>query len=83
MQQSSPATALPMLVKKLTSLPSIMSYPLLFVASRNNVLVIDGDMNAQIGKNVNHKFSLHNSSNRNGEHLTDFMLENRLNILQY
>ena len=25
-----------------------------------NVLVIGGDMNAQIGKNVNHKFSLHN-----------------------
>ena len=35
-------------------------------------------MNAQIGKNVNHKFSLHNSSNRNGEHLIDFTLENRL-----
>ena len=37
--------------------------------------------NAQIGKNVNHKFSLHNLSNRNGEHLTDFMLENRLTCL--
>ena len=33
---------------------------------KHNVLVIDGDTNAQIGKNVN-KFSLHNSSNRNGE----------------
>ena len=32
-----------------------------------NVLVIGGDINAQIGKNVNHKFSLHSSSNRNGE----------------
>ena len=38
-------------------------------------------MNVQIGKNVNHKFSLHNSSNRNGQHLTDFMLENRLTCL--
>ena len=38
-------------------------------------------MNAQIGKNVNNKFSLHNSSNRNGEHLTDFALENRLTCL--
>ena len=38
-------------------------------------------MNAQIGKNVNHKFSLHNSSNRNEEHLTDFLLENRLTCL--
>ena len=34
-QQSSFVTALPMLVKKLTSLPSITSYPPLFVASRN------------------------------------------------
>ena len=32
-QQSSPATALPMLVKKLNSSPSMMSYPLLFAAS--------------------------------------------------
>ena len=38
-------------------------------------------MNAQIGKNGNHKFSLHNSSNRNGQHLTDFTLENRLTCL--
>ena len=43
---------------------------------KHNVLVIGGDMNAQIGKNVNHKFSLHNSSNRNEEHLTDFTLVN-------
>ena len=45
---------------------------------KHNVIVIGGDMNAQIGKNVNHKFSLYNSSNRNGEHLTDVTLENRL-----
>ena len=45
------------------------------------VLIIGGDMNAQIGKNINQKFSLHNSLNRNGEHLTDFMLENRLTYL--
>ena len=32
-QQSSPATALPMLVKKQISSPSIMKYPPLFVAS--------------------------------------------------
>ena len=38
-------------------------------------------MNAQISKNLNHKFSLHNSSNRNGEHLTDFTLKNRLTCL--
>ena len=46
-----------------------------------NILIIGGDMNAQIVKNVNHKFSIHNSSNRNGQHLTDFMLENRLTCL--
>ena len=45
---------------------------------KHNILVIGGDMNAQIGTNVNHKFSLHNLSNRNGEHQTDFTLENRL-----
>ena len=38
-------------------------------------------MNAQIGKNVNHKFSLHSPSNRNGEHLRYFTLENRLTYL--
>ena len=80
-QKSSPATALPMLVTKQTSSLSITSYIPWFVASRNNVLIIDGDMKAQIGKNVNNKFSLHNSSNRNGEHLTDFVLENRLTYL--
>ena len=38
-------------------------------------------MNDQIGKKVNHKFSLHNFSNRNREHLTYFTLENRLTCL--
>ena len=33
---------------------------------KHNILVIGGDMNAQIGKNGNHKYSQHNSSNRNG-----------------
>ena len=48
---------------------------------KHNVLIIGWDMNAQIGKNVNNKFSWHNSSNRNGEHLTDFTQENRLTFL--
>ena len=48
---------------------------------KNNVLVIGGDMNAQTGKNVNHNYSLHNSSNRNEEHLTDVTLENRIHAL--
>ena len=36
---------------------------------KHNVLIIGGDMNAQIGKNINNKFSLHKTSNRNGVHL--------------
>ena len=32
---------------------------------KHNVLVIGGDRNAKIVENVNHKFSLHNLSNRN------------------
>ena len=48
---------------------------------KHNMLVIGGDMNAQFGKNGNNKYSLHNTSNRNGQHLTDFMTENRLECL--
>ena len=48
---------------------------------KHNVLVIVGDMNSQIRKNRNHKYSLHNSSNRNGQHLTDFTIEKRLTCL--
>ena len=48
---------------------------------KHNILIIGGDMNAQVGKNINHKSSLHNTSNRNGEHQTDFTLENRLTCL--
>ena len=48
---------------------------------KHNVLVIGGDMNVQIGKKVHHKFSLHNSSNRNGQHLIDYTIENRLTCL--
>ena len=48
---------------------------------KHNVIIIGGDMNPQIGKNVSNKFRLHNSSNRNGEHLMDFTQENRLTYL--
>ena len=74
-QQSSPATALPMLVKKVNYSPSTSSIP------KHNLLVIGGDMNAKIGKNRNNKYSLHNTSNSNGQHLTDFKRENRLTCL--
>ena len=42
----------------------------------DNFLIIDRDMNAQIRKDENNKLCSHNSSNRNGEHLTVFSLEN-------
>ena len=48
---------------------------------KHNLVVIGGDMNAQIGKNRNNKYSLHKMSNRNVQHLTDFMRENRLTYL--
>ena len=48
---------------------------------KHNMLAIGWDMNAQIGKNGNNIYSLHNTSNRNGQHLTDFMIENRLACL--
>ena len=41
--------------------------------AKHNVPVIGGGMDAQTGKNVNH-----DSSSRNGEHLTYFTQENRL-----
>ena len=49
--------------------------------SKHNLLVIGGDMNTQIGKNRNNKYSLHNTLNRNRQHLIDFMIENRLTCL--
>ena len=55
--------------------------PLVRSIPKHNDLVIRGDMNAQIGESRNRKFSLHNFSNRNGQHLTDFTIENRLTCL--
>ena len=48
---------------------------------KHNVLVMGENMNAKIGKNVIHKFSLHNASSRNGQHRTDFTQENRITCL--
>ena len=48
---------------------------------KHNVLVIGGDMNAQIWKNGNNWYSLHNTSNRNGQYLIEFMMENILTCL--
>ena len=41
-----------------------------------NVLIICGDIDAQISKDENNKFCLLNLSNRNGEYLKELSLEN-------
>ena len=51
--------------------------------TKHKILIFGRDMNVLIGKNVNNKFRLHNLSNRNGEHLMDFTLENRLKCLNF
>ena len=48
--------------------------PLVHRISKPNILIIGGDMNAQIGKDENNKFYSLNS-NMNGEHLTEFLHE--------
>ena len=44
--------------------------PLVRSISKHNLVVIGGDMNAQIGKNGNNKYSIHNTSNRNGQQIS-------------
>ena len=75
-QQSPPATALHMLLKKRTFYNELFS----FVRSiqKHNVFIIGGPMNAKIGKNVNNKFSLHILSNINMEYLKNFTIANGL-----
>ena len=48
---------------------------------KHNVLIIGGDMNAEISKDRNDKFCLYNSPNKNEEYLADFSLKNRLAYL--
>ena len=54
---------------------------LVHIIPKHNILIIGGDMNAQIHKDQNNKFCLHNSSNRNVEHLRDFSFESRQTCL--
>ena len=42
---------------------------------KHNVPILVETWRPKLGKNGNHKFRLHNSSNRNGQHLTDFMIQ--------
>ena len=45
---------------------------------KQNMLVIGGDFNAQLGKLNNSKFSYHTNANRNGNMLHNFINENNL-----
>ena len=45
---------------------------------KHNVLIIGGDLNAEIEQNIHHKFTYHFTSNRNGEYLEQFLIENSL-----
>ena len=45
---------------------------------KNSALIIDGDLNAQIGQNIHHKFTCHHTSNRNGKCLEYFLIKNGL-----
>ena len=66
-----------------TDIITFYNVPSSFILSipKHNILIIGGDMKAQIDKSVNKKVRLHNASNRNEEHLTYFTLENRLTYL--
>ena len=46
--------------------------------SKHNVLLIGGDMNTDIVKDLNNKFFLHILPNINGEYLENFSLEEKL-----
>ena len=62
-----------------TDLNELSSF--VFSIPKYNVLITSGDMNAQKNKDKNNKYCEHNSSNRNGEHLTGFSLKNGLTFL--
>ena len=66
---------------KQTSPPSIMNY-LPFSVIFPNTILISRDMNAHIGKDEIFFFCLHNSPNKNGQHLAKFSLKKRLICLK-
>ena len=48
---------------------------------RHNMLIITGDMNAQLGRNQHHKHAFHAETNRNEKHFNHFLTENNLYCL--
>ena len=47
----------------------------------HNVLIIAGDFNAQLGRDHNYKYTFHQTTNRNGNKLHNFLKENSLECL--
>ena len=45
---------------------------------KHNVFIIGGYMNAQLGYSNDNNYTYHNETNRNGKHLNDFIIENKL-----
>ena len=48
---------------------------------KHNVTIISGDFNAHLGQNEKSPFTMYKESNRNGEHLEKFLLENGMYCL--
>ena len=48
---------------------------------KHNLLLLCGDFNAQLDSNDGTRFSFHQTTNRNGKHLSEFATENELLIL--
>ena len=46
--------------------------------TKHNVLIVGEELNAQTGQSTHHKFTYHHTSNRNGEDLEHFLIENGL-----
>ena len=45
---------------------------------KHNVLIIGGDFNAHLGQDNGYKFAYHQTTNRNGQMLNDFLIENNM-----
>ena len=48
--------------------------------SKHNIVIIAGDFNAHLGLVENNKFTFHNITNRNGDHLEVFISEKKTSM---
>ena len=68
-------------MKRISTSFMMSSIPLLNIFPKKKVLIINGDMNAQIDKDENNKIHLHNLVKRNCEYQTDFSTWNCISYL--